>query len=88
MYLYFLNSGNRIVGRCPIQLETTGLLPGTTITTRTDWTAEQMGNGVSAIGVGIEDPMTGKPAVSLTMETESVEKITILFRFTEKPGTT
>lgn len=87
VYLYFLDSGNRIVGRCPVQLETTGLLPGTMITTRTDWTAEQMGDGVSAIGVGIEDPMTGKPAVSLTMETESVEKITILFRFTEKSGT-
>ena len=69
--LYFYDEERTLLGRWPVEMDTSGLLPGETFTSLTRVTEDLMERGAYA-AVGIEDPMTGQPAVRLAMETDLI----------------
>lgn len=71
VYLYFYDEEQTLLGRWPVEVDTTRLLPGETVTSRTQVQADLMERG-TYVALGIEDPMTGQPAVRLAMETETI----------------
>lgn len=80
VYLYILDAAGQVTGRYPVDLETTSLLPGKTYETLTELDGAALGEGAS-LCLGIEDPMTGRPAVSFGMQTETVDGMARLFAF-------
>ncbi len=86
VYLYFLDSQNKVLQAVPVNVDLRKILPGKPLTssTRIDWT-DAVGEA-SFLCVGIEDPMTGKAAVSLAMKADEVENMTVLYTFTQAVG--
>lgn len=86
VYLYFLDSSHRVLQSVPVAVDIRRVLPGESVTSETGLTMNDAVNNASFIGVGIEDPMTGKPAVSLAMQAEPVDKMTILYTLAQAAG--
>lgn len=78
VYLYSLDGDGNVLGRTPVDLKLTELEPGTVLETVTKLPEDFGGDGAAVLGVGIEDPMTGQPAVHLAMEAEEWGAITLL----------
>ncbi len=71
VYLYFYDEEQTLLGRWPVEVNTTKLLPGETVISETEVPADLMERGIY-VALGIEDPMTGQPSVHLAMETETI----------------
>ena len=71
VYLYSYDENQTLLGRWPVDVQTTALLPGETVVSQTEVSAEWLEQG-HTIALGIEDPMVEEPAVYLAMETERI----------------
>ena len=71
VYLYSYDENQTLLGRWPVDLQTTALLPGETVVSQTEVSAEWLEQG-HTIALGIEDPMVEEPVVYLAMETERI----------------
>ncbi|WP_277631418.1 DUF4832 domain-containing protein [Atopococcus tabaci] len=78
VYLYFTDMEGNVLGKEAIDLRLTQLLPGKTIKTTTDFQLEEPSGDVHAVSVGIEDPMTGRPAVQLASNQEKNGNLALL----------
>lgn len=78
VYLYFYDAGQKLLGKIPVNINLTELLPGEEIQSVTTLEVGQF-KDAAYICVGIEDPMTSKPAVNLAMETSEINKTMVLF---------
>lgn len=78
VYLYFYDAGQKLTGKIPVNINLTELLPKEEIQSVTKLEAG-LDKDAACVCVGIEDPMTGKPAVSLAMDTKEIDKTTVLF---------
>lgn len=78
VYLYKLDSQGNILKKYPVDIKLTELSAGGSVTTKTKLPEDFRKEGYGALGVGIEDPMTGLPAVQLTMECAQVGNIAVL----------
>lgn len=78
VYLYGLDGQGAVVERIPVEMKLTALLPGQSLETRTELPKDFQSEGVEMIGVGIEDPMTGRPAVNLAMKVQEINGIFLL----------
>ncbi|MEG2377138.1 MAG: DUF4832 domain-containing protein [Clostridia bacterium] len=79
--LYLLDSNDEIIKALPIDLKTSTVLPGETVTSNTAINWIDAYSKASRLCVGIVDPMTNKPAVSLAMNAEKVGAMTVLYKF-------
>lgn len=68
VYLYSMDGDGNVLDREPVDLKLTELKPGAVLETVTKLPEDFGGGRAAALGVGIEDPMTGRPAVHLAME--------------------
>lgn len=78
VYLYGLDGAGNVMDRVLVSMDLTGLSGGESAETSTVIPAGMMAGGREKLGIGIEDPMTGKAAVRLMMDTERVGEISIL----------
>ena len=79
VYLYFLNPEDfAILNRKRIDLELPKLFGGAEVLSTTAIEKDDLPEGDFILGVGIIDPMTGKPAVRLDMDTEFIGDIALL----------
>lgn len=81
VYLYFLDGEQQLLGKYPVELETTGLLPGEKRETVTSLSLNPLTEKAAYLCVGIEDPLTEKPAVSLAMNTEEIDRMAVLYHW-------
>lgn len=77
VYLYRLEGGS-VTEKVKIDMNLTQLPGGASMETRTVVPHDMAGSVSGTLGIGIEDPMTGRPAVRLMMKTERVGEISIL----------
>lgn len=78
--LYFLDSEENVLQTLPVDVAVSTVLPGETVASRTA-IPESALEDAAAIAVGIEDPLTGRPAVRLTMEADQAgERLSVLYR--------
>lgn len=78
VYLYRLNNDESVTDKVPVKISLTQLTGGTSLETRTVIPLNMVSAEKGSLGIGIEDPMTGKPSVKLMMETERIGEISIL----------
>lgn len=78
VYLYFYDSGQKLEGKVPVNINLTELLPEEEMHSVTALEAGQY-KDAAYICVGIEDPMNGSPSVDLAMKTSEINKTMILF---------
>ncbi|MEG2003982.1 MAG: DUF4832 domain-containing protein, partial [Clostridia bacterium] len=78
IFFYFADNNGEIIKKIPIALDLVTLLPQKSIVTYTDVPLE-LYNSCAEIRIGIEDPLTGKPAVMLAFSAERNEKTSKLF---------
>lgn len=78
VYLYLLDERGAVMHRQQIDLALTSLLPGTTLTTETTVGSSRLSQGGGRIAVGIEDPQTSQPAVTLAMSCETVGGLSVI----------
>ena len=64
-----------MIRKTPVNLSLSALLDGETVMTET-----LLSERPAVLGVGIEDPMTGEPAVRIASEMEQIGKISVLYR--------
>lgn len=77
-YLYCLDENGSITDKVQVSIDLTALLGGGSLETKTVVPAHMVGRKDERLGIGIEDPMTGKAAVRLMMDTERVGEISVL----------
>lgn len=80
VYLYVIdNKNNEVVNRVLVKIELSKLVPGTTLKTNDVISTQNLDkDGSYKICVGIEDPMTEKPAVFLTMKADRVDYLSVI----------
>ena len=66
------------MGRIPVDLRTTQILPGKAIVTTTAFSWKDAYAGAVKLGVAISDPEAGEADVELAMQAERQDKVTIL----------
>lgn len=80
VYLYRLDANGSVTDKVEVEIDLTKLTGGTSIETKTVIPAEMASPSDGFLGIGIEDPMTGQPAVKLMMETERAGNISLLLK--------
>ena len=79
VYLYFLNPVDfTTIRKQKIDIKLSQLYAGAQITTKTTLKEEDIPDVKFLLGIGIEDPMTNKPAVKLDMNSRFTGKIALL----------
>ena len=73
VYVYVENSDGETVEKEPVTMQLSSLLPGVQMVTDTALVTKDLrklagDDGIYRIWIGVEDPMTGKPAVRLAMD--------------------
>ncbi|MEG1068642.1 MAG: DUF4832 domain-containing protein [Ruthenibacterium sp.] len=76
VFVYQLDAAGQVLQKTPVSLQTTALVPGEKIVTKTALPAT---DGICAVGIGIEDPLTQNPAVQFAMQAKARNGITILY---------
>ena len=76
--LLLIDSAGWAVGRIPVDLRTTQILPGKAIVTTTAFSWKDAYAGAVKLGVAISDPEAGEADVELAMQAERQDKVTIL----------
>lgn len=84
VYLYLTGKEETAVFKVPVELKLTQLLPGKKLNTTTKFSLDKWGGKANALSVGIEDPMTGLPAVQLVSDQEKMGKLSVLKRVEEE----
>lgn len=80
VYIYVKDMNNATMEKIAVGLELTSLLPGSSVTTTTVFDyPTQADTSTCTFWVGIEDPMTIKPAVRLDMDADQMDGMTRLF---------
>lgn len=82
VYLYLLSGEGAVLEKIPVKLSLKSLTGGASMTTETVLDQKSF-DQAAALGVGIEDPMTGKPAVYLAMDAPNLGAVTILYEAEE-----
>lgn len=77
VFVYQMNEAGDILQRTPISLQTSTLLPGKKISTKTILPRVPH---TACVGIGIEDPLTKKSAVHFAMQAELKNEITVLYK--------
>ena len=80
VYLYFFDADKNLLGRLPVEVQTTKILPDEKVVSTTVLPDNNLTAQNAYICLGIEDPMTGKPAVTLAMDAESIDGTTVLLK--------
>lgn len=75
VYLYEMDADGTVIRKTPVNLSLSALMDGETVMTET-----LLSERPAVLGVGIEDPMTGEPAVRIASEMEQIGKISVLYR--------
>ena len=78
VYLYFYDNDKHCTGKYPVDIRLTDILPNTSVNSKTNVSAQYLQN-VSYVALGIEDPLTKKPAVQLAMKAEQIDKTVVLW---------
>ena len=84
VYLYLLDEQENILAKIPVDMKLTTLTGGSEIQTKTKFKLSDFGvekEKTSAIGVGIEDPMSERPAVRLNNQNSKEGSVYILWDF-------
>lgn len=85
VYLYLLDEKEKILAKIPVDMKLSSLTGGSEMRTSTKFKLSDFGvdrEAVSAIGVGIEDPMFGRPAVRFNNKNAEEGSVYILWDFT------
>lgn len=78
VYLYLLQEDGTISEKIPVKLSLKALAGGGSAVTETA-VGQKAFSQAAALGVGIEDPMTGRPAVHLAMNAPKLDAVTVLY---------
>ena len=84
VYLFLLDEQENIQVKIPVDMKLTTLTGGSEIQTKTKFKLSDFGvekEKISAIGVGIEDPMSERPAVRLNNQNSKEGSVYILWDF-------
>lgn len=79
VYLYFYDAEGLLLGKLPVGLKTTQILPGSSVCSITQLPEINMVKNSKTVCVGIEDPMTGLSAVYLAMDTDRIGCTSVLW---------
>lgn len=80
VYIYIKDDADRIIGKVPVDIQLTTLLPDIELTTITILPLpEDMDPSECTYWVGIEDPETGRPCITFSMYTEQHDGMALLF---------
>ena len=78
VYIYLLGADGVILQKQQVDFALTSLLPGGAASTTTQLTLEQSLPAGTKIGVGIEDPVTGRPCIAFGITCEVLDGITVI----------
>lgn len=76
--LYLIDESHTVLKRVELDVKTTKILPGASQEVTFQLESPQDGG---VLCIGIEDPMTGRPAVKFAMDTEQINGMSVLYTF-------
>lgn len=83
VFLYLLDDNGDITYKQEVDMKLTSLLPGRTLTTETVIESNNVLKKDGEIGIGIEDPLSGKAVISFAMQCEKIEGISVIGSYGE-----
>jgi hypothetical protein len=84
VFLYIIKIDGKTVKSQQVEMDIKEVIPGITVTTKTDINLSNLQKGKYQIGIAIIDPLTGQPGIAFAMKNTRDDRIYIFGEYEKK----